>query len=147
MSHVNVKRIAGLGAAWLLSVLAAVGIALFAVNNVGDSLTGRGPMGDEVDRSSTVVPPEEQVKDKPEVRDTVDGEFGSFVVGCRGAYALGLDAKPAEGWRVVSYEPGPDDDVDAVFSSGSTSIDLEVFCNRGRPEVAELERHELPGSD
>lgn len=143
----NVKRVAGLGAAWLLSVLATVGVALFAVNNVGDSLTGRGPMGDEIDRSSTEVPPAEQIEGKPEVRDTVDGEFGTFVVACRGAFALGLDAKPAAGWRVVSYEPGPDDDVDAVFSSGSTSIDLEVFCNRGRPEVAELERNQLPGSD
>jgi len=142
-----VTRIAGFGAAWLLSVMAAVAVALFAVNNVGDSLTGRGPMGDEVDRTGTVLTPEEQMAGKEEVRDTIDGEFGTFLVGCRGAYALGLDADPAPGWRVVSYEPGPDDDVDAVFSTGSTSIDLEVFCNLGRPEVAELERNQLPDAD
>ena len=49
----------------------------------------------------------------------------------------------AAGWRIVSWEKGPDDDVDAVFSDGRNSVDLEVFCNRGRPTVAELERNTL----
>ena len=47
------------------------------------------------------------------------------------------------GWRIVSWEKGPDDDVDAVFSDGRNSVDLEVFCNRGRPTLAELERNTL----
>ncbi len=43
----------------------------------------------------------------------------------------------------MSFEPGPDDDVDAVFSQGRRSIELEVFCNQGRPTLAEQEEHEL----
>lgn len=141
------RRVAGFGVAWLLSVLAAVAIALFAVNNVGDSLQGRGPLGDAVDRTGQHWTPEEQMAGQRQVRDRIEGDFGSFTVACRGAYAFGLSADPAPGWRVVSYEPGPDDDVDAVFSNGASSVDLEVFCNRGRPEVAEMERNELPGDD
>ena len=48
---------------------------------------------------------------------------------------------------MVSYEQGPDDDVDAVFSNGRRSIDLEVYCSRGRPTVAEIENNRLPADD
>ena len=37
--------------------------------------------------------------------------------------------------------------MDAVFAQARRSIDLEVFCNRGEPTVAELERNELPEDD
>ena len=47
----------------------------------------------------------------------------------------------------MSFERGPDDDVDAVFANAGRSIDLEVFCNRGRPTVAEIEFNELPDED
>lgn len=50
-------------------------------------------------------------------------------------------------WRIVSYERGPDDDVDAVFGNRLESVDLEVFCNRGEPTVAEIERNTLPDDD
>ncbi len=45
---------------------------------------------------------------------------------------------------MVSYEKGPDDDVDAVFSNGRRSFDLVVFCKRGRPTVGEIEEITLP---
>ena len=79
------------------------------------------------------------------VRRDITEEFGVLVVECRGVYAYGIEAQPdtAAGWDVVSFERGPDDDVDAVFVRASSSIDIEVFCNRGEPTVAELERHEL----
>ena len=44
----------------------------------------------------------------------------------------------------MSFEPGPDDDVDAVFANAGRSVELEVFCNRGTPTLAEIERHDLP---
>ncbi len=44
----------------------------------------------------------------------------------------------------MSYETGPDDDVDAIFTSGARSIEVEVFCNAGVPTVAEIERKTLP---
>ncbi len=60
-----------------------------------------------------------------------------------GVRRRGAPRPEAAGWRVVSWEKGPDDDVDAVFSDGRNSVDLEVFCNRGRPTVADLERNTL----
>ena len=83
----------------------------------------------------------------PMRRDSVDGEFGVFRVGCRGVVSYGLDVDPAEGWRIVSYERGPDDDVDAVFSSRRRSIEVEVFCNQGEPTVSDFERNTLPDDD
>ena len=85
----------------------------------------------------------------PAVGDEVSGEWGTFVVECRDTYAYGVAARPdrAAGWRVVSWEKGPDDDVDAVFSDGRNSVDLEVFCNRGRPALAEIERNTLGDDD
>ena len=80
------------------------------------------------------------------LRTPNDDEFGGFLVECRGVAAYGIEARPdtAAGWRVVSFERGPDDDVDAVFSQDRRSIDIEVFCNRGEPTIAEVERNELP---
>jgi hypothetical protein len=40
----------------------------------------------------------------------------------------------------VRFEPGPDDDVEAVFRSPTELIEIEAFCNRGRPTLAELDR-------
>ena len=57
--------------------------------------------------------------------------------------ALVVPDAPAAGWRVISFERGPDDDVDAVFASGRRSVELEVFCNRGEPTLAELETKTL----
>jgi len=47
----------------------------------------------------------------------------------------------------VSYEPGPDDDVDAVFANRGRSIELEVCCTRGEPTISEIERNTLPDGD
>ena len=77
-----------------------------------------------------------------------DGEFG-YLPG-RGAAALSLVCHGprrragSDGWRIVSYERGPDDDVDAVFSSRGRSVEVEVFCNQGEPTVSDLERNTLP---
>ncbi len=58
-------------------------------------------------------------------------------------HRVGVRPDKAAGWRIVSWEKCPDDDVDAVFSDGRNSVDLEVFCNRGRPTLAEPERNTL----
>lgn len=137
---------------WLLAVAVAVAVGVAAVTTVGASIRGRGPLGtsagnesirtDQLNEQTSVPDP-----DSPLRRDAISGEWGSFEVGCRGVYAIGFEARPAPGWRVVSYETGPDDDVDAVFSKAARSVDLEVFCNRGQPTVAEIERNTLPDND
>lgn len=139
------KRI-GYGLAWVAATTVAVVLGVVAVTTAGAGLRGRGPLGDEVAPAPVAVSgtptPDADAK---RVRDRVSGEWGVFVVECRDSYAYGIRARAAvaAGWRVVSYEKGPDDDVDAVFSDGDNSVDLEVFCNRGRPTVAEIERNTL----
>ncbi len=129
---------------WATTTAVAVLVGVFAVSTVGATIRDRGPVGDEVLRNDTVKPPT-SVPEGPPVRDEVAGEWGAFVVECRDTWAYGVAARPdkAAGWRIVSWEEGPDDDVDAVFSDGRSSVDLEVFCNRGRPTLAEIERNTL----
>ena len=68
---------------------------------------------------------------------------------CQGPYAVGVEARPdtAAGWRTVSIDAGPDDDVDAVFRNRLRSVEIEVFCNQGVPTIAEVEYDELTESD
>jgi hypothetical protein len=136
---------------WLLAAAASVAVGVVVVDQLGASNRDRGPIGDnelirqaELTEGSATPDPDAEV-----VRRSIDEEFGSFVVECRGVYAYGVEALPDReaGWRVVSFERGPDDDVDAVFAQQRRSIDLEVFCNRGEPTLAEIERNELPEDD
>ncbi len=133
---------------WAATTAVAVVVGVLAVSTVGATIRDRGPVGDEVvqDLSAPTSVPSPQ---GPAVGDEVSGEWGTFVVECRDTYAYGVAARPdrAAGWRVVSWEKGPDDDVDAVFSNGRNSVDLEVFCNRGRPALAEIERNTLGDDD
>ena len=112
---------------------------------VGATIRDRGPVGDEVMTDTSVRPSSVPSPEGPAVQDEITGEWGAFDVECRDTWAYGVGVRPDEaaGWRIVSWEKGPDDDVDAVFSDGRNSVDLEVFCNRGRPTLAELERNTL----
>jgi hypothetical protein len=133
---------------WVATTVIAVAAGVFAVSTVGATIRDRGPVGDEVSQDLS-APTSAPSPDGPAVRDELSGEWGAFVVECRDTWAYGVAARPDReaGWRVVSWEAGPDDDVDAVFSNGRSSVDLEVFCNRGRPAVAELERNTLGDDD
>jgi len=136
---------------WVLAAAASVAVGVVVVDQLGASNRDRGPIGDnELIRQAQLA--EGSVTPDPDaevVRRSIDEEFGSFVVECRGAYASGVEVLPdqAAGWRVVSFERGPDDDVDAVFAQERRSIEIEVFCNRGVPTLAEIERNELPAED
>ncbi len=111
---------------WAATTVVAVVAGVLAVSTVGATIRDRGPVGDEV-----------------------AVEWRAFLVECRDTWAYGVGVRRAgdDGLRIVSWEKGPDDDVDAVFSDGRNSVDLEVFCNRGRPTLAELERNTLGDED
>ncbi|CUR57780.1 exported hypothetical protein [metagenome] len=149
------SRRVGYAMLWLLAVVLAVSVGVAAVSTVGASIRGRGllgasagsDVGNESIRTDQLGEPSVSPAGPTTGRDSITGEWGSFQVECRGVYAVGVKAVPAPGWRVVSYETGPDDDVDAVFSKAARSVDLEVFCNRGEPTVAEIERNTLPDND
>ena len=129
--------------AWIVAAALAVTVGVVAVTSVGASVRDRGPLGNDVPAVEQTEGASTPAPSAARVSRTVEDEFGAFDVACRGATAYGVAVDPAAGWRVVSYEQGPDDDVDAVFSDGRNSVDLEVFCNRGRPTLAELERNTL----
>ncbi|MCH1868496.1 hypothetical protein [Nocardioides sp. CFH 31398] len=145
---------AGYVIAWVVCAVVAIAIGLLAVSTVGASVSDRGPLGDgDVrDPSSNEAGPDTEASPLPgaeTVRATIRREFGELDVECRGAVAYATDARPdtAAGWDVVSFEPGPDDDVDAVFSNRGRSIEFEVFCNRGEPTLADYEENTLPEDD
>ncbi|GAA5116733.1 hypothetical protein GCM10023339_26110 [Alloalcanivorax gelatiniphagus] len=130
---------------WAATTAVAVLVGVFAVSTVGATIRDRGPVGDEVMRDTVADSTSVPSPSGPRVADEISGEWGAFDVECRDTWAYGVGVRPAReaGWRIVSWEKGPDDDVDAVFSDGQNSVDLEVFCNRGRPALAELERNTL----
>ncbi|QWF24364.1 hypothetical protein KM427_12085 [Nocardioides sp. LMS-CY] len=141
------RRILGYLLAWLIAAAVAVTVGVVAVTSVGASVRDRGPLGNDVpppERSEGVRSPDPKAA---VVARMIEDEFGRFEVECRGAVAYGLAPEPAAGWRVVSYEEGPDDDVDAVFASGDRSIEIEVYCNQGRPAVGDREVKTLPDDD
>jgi hypothetical protein len=147
----RLPRTAGYVVAWVVAATVAVAVGLVAVTGVGASVRDRGPLAGEAqavreaqldDEGRVVADP-----DADRTSETFAGDFGSFVVTCQGAVALGDAATAAPGWEVVSYEQGPDDDVDAVFAASGRSVELEVYCNAGRPTVSEREDNTLPGSD
>ncbi|MFN8193258.1 MAG: hypothetical protein U0R80_03150 [Nocardioidaceae bacterium] len=131
--------------AWLVAAATAVAVGIVAVSSVGASVRDRGPLGTrtpsaaEQDEGRMVVDP-----GATRVRRSIDDEFGRFDVECRGVVAFGITTSTRDGWRTVSFEPGPDDDVDAVFSKRGRSIELEVYCNRGEPTIGDREVKSLP---
>jgi hypothetical protein len=145
------RRKVGYAVAWVVAAVLAVTVGVLAVNGLGASIRDRGPtVNDAVreaqlneEREGGATPNPDDTRSRKDIRD----EFGVFVVECQGPIATGVRTEPAAGWRTVSYETGPDDDVDAVFARAAESIELEVFCNRGVPTIADLERKTLPDDD
>lgn len=138
---------------WLVAAAVAMTIGTVAVSTVGATLRDRGPIGEEVPRQEARQETGEGRavtldRDAERVQRTVRDDFGEFDVVCQGLYAIGGETRPdrAAGWDVVSLEAGPDDDVDAVFARRGESIEVEVYCNRGVPTVADLERKRAPSS-
>ncbi|WP_139983892.1 hypothetical protein [Nocardioides litoris] len=144
-------RALGYVVAWVVAAAAAVTVGLVAVTGVGASVRDRGPLtgGAQAVRDARTDGEGDLVADPgaAAVEDTVTGDYGSFTVTCQGAVATAVRPEPAAGWRVVSYEAGPDDDVDAVLAAGARSVEVEVFCNGGRPTVSDLEEKTLDADD
>jgi hypothetical protein len=145
----RVPRAWGYAAGWLVAAALAVAVGVLAVTSLGASIRDRGPVVTEAVRDAQVDAEGEltPAADATAVRETFTDDFGSFAVECRDAVAYGLRVEPAAGWRTVSYDRGPDDDVDAVLARRAESVEIEVFCNRGRPAIGEVERNTLPEDD
>lgn len=133
--------------AWVVAATLAVIVGIAAISQVGASIRGRGPLGTEAPDPGRGVVSVKPDRDSPEQRKAIAGDWGEFVVGCRGVAAYGRDVTAAPGWRIVSYERGPDDDVDAVFANARqrSSVELEVYCNLGVPTLdGQPERNTIP---
>lgn len=141
----------GFVVAWVVAATIAVTMGVAAVTGLGDQIRDRGPLGDNelVRNSGQNTQPATPDPEDPLIEETFSDDFGEFVVACQGKFALGIEARPDEaaGWRTISYEPGPDDDIDAVFSNGQRSQELEIYCNLGRPVLAEVENNTIPEDD
>ncbi|MDO9456808.1 hypothetical protein [Nocardioides sp.] len=145
------SRTLGYVAAWLVAATVAVVVGLVAVTGVGASVRDRGPLtgAEQAVRDAQVDEEGVAEPDPGATRQSgsFDGDYGTFDVTCQGAVAFGDAAEPATGWRVISYEQGPDDDVDATFASGDRSVELDVYCNSGVPTLSDREVNTLPDDD
>lgn len=138
-------RLLGYLAVWIAAAIAAVAVGVVAVSSVGASVRDRGPLGNAVpsaDATEGAGPPSPY---GASVTRTIHDDFGTFEVECRGVVAYGLATTTVDGWRTVSFERGPDDDVDAVFLRADRSIELEVYCNQGQPTIGDREVKTLIG--
>ncbi len=147
-----VRQRIGLAAAWLFAAAIAVTVGVVAVTSVGDQIRDRGPQGNnELIRSANFDSDRGDTPDPGQslFEKTFSDDFGEFDVACQGKFAIGVQARPnlTAGWRTISYESGPDDDIDAVFSNGDRSQELEIYCNLGRPVLSELENNNLPENE
>lgn len=132
-----------LAVTWLVAVVLSTGIGLLAVNSVGDAASNRGPLGPDtlvVERPVRGSAAPTAVAGGTEVVKEFRYEFGSFTVACTGPFVRYLDAEAERGWTLDSYKPGPDDDVEIVFGGRDQIVEVELFCNRGVPDQAELNR-------
>jgi hypothetical protein len=129
----------GLIAVWIAVAAVAVTVGVLAVTRVGATLSDRGPLGNEAARNGLREGKGTPDPDQALVERTFSEAFGEIDIACQGAFARGLEARPASGWRTIKFETGPDDDIDGVFAKGTRSIEIEVFCNRGEPTVSEIE--------
>lgn len=147
----QVRQRLGFAVAWVVAAVIAVTVGVTAVSGLGDQLRDRGPIGNQelIQDSGLNTRTPKLDPDEPQIEKTFTGDFGEFDVACQGKFALGVQARPdkAAGWRTISYEPGPDDDIDAVFSNGRRSQELEIYCNLGRPVLSELENNTIPDED
>jgi len=144
MGVVTSRRALRYAAAWVVAAALAVTVGVLAVTSAGAGVRDRGQLGTALPPTSVAGTPS-AAPDAQRVRSELDDEFGALVVECRGTVAYGVEARPdaATGWEVISFETEPDDDIDAVFAQGPRSIEVEVFCNRGRPTVSDREEHVL----
>ena len=136
---------------WLLAAALAVTVGVVAVTTVGASMRGRGPLGNEVvrERRCRSGPPR-SIRGPAPGRAHVPRRVRRARRRLPGRSTRSASTPvptSAAGWRVVSYETGPDDDIDAVFANKDRSIEIEVYCNRGEPTIGDLERNTLPEGD
>ncbi|MGQ0624799.1 MAG: hypothetical protein ACT4PP_09180 [Sporichthyaceae bacterium] len=132
--------------AWLAAVTIATGLGLVAVNMVGDTASGRGPLGAAAILVDTPDLPAGKTSPRPgtpSVSRLLQFEFGSVAVRCQDAFATVIDANPAKGWGVGDIEEGFDDDVTVVFAQAAQIIEIEFVCDRGEPREAEREVSDL----
>lgn len=118
---------------WLVAVAVATGIGFFAIGVVGNVVRDRGPIG--LAPGELRPPTLDTTAPGPAVRETFTYEQGALTAECTGSSAVLLEYTAAAGWTVVDPETGPDEDVDVTFVRGPDRVEVEVYCNEGRPRA------------
>jgi len=134
------RRAVGYAVAWVLAAVVAVTAGVLAVSSVGASVRDRGPLGNEVVRQEVATSSATPAPGATRTTRVFEDDFGTLEVECRGLVAHGLGVQTAPGWRTRSFESGPDEEVEAVFVGRGGVIEIEVYCNRGWPRIADLDR-------
>jgi hypothetical protein len=138
------RSIAVLG--WLAAVVVATLAGLGAIRLVGDDLTGTNAgvrSQAEVARelaAATGAPTTRPTATGPTPTPADDARRGTFAV--RGGSAVARCAgdlvtleswSPAQDYRVVDVDQGPDDDAEVKFQGPGGHFEIKVECHGGRP--------------
>lgn len=120
-----------LGLLWVTAAAAATGVGFGAIHLVGDVISHERPLGPAF--GGTTAPTAGPTT--APVRRTLPGPAATLVVECTGRVAVLQTVTPAPGWRLVSSEPGPDEDIDVLLTRQQERVAVEVYCNEGVPRA------------
>lgn len=122
-----------LGLLWVTAAAAATGVGFGAIHLVGDVISHERPLGPAF--GGTTAPGAGPGPTTAPVRRTLPGPAGTLVVECTGRVAVLHAVTPAPGWRLVSSETGPDEDIDVLLTRQKERVAVEVYCNDGVPRA------------
>ena len=154
------RVLAGAGL-WLLAVVTVAGLAWFAIDSAGDSVSGAqnvtvipanadgtslgsgrtgiglavGPDGSAPSSAAgTTTSPAVTPRSAAQwVSRTYSGSAGRVTVSCTGSAAAMESASPSGGWSMAVEKEGPEE-VEVVFGHGSDgSVTVQAHCAGGAP--------------
>jgi hypothetical protein len=139
MSRPTLLAVAG----WLVAATVATVTGLAAVRVIGEGITGTAAATlsqSEVEEQLASAPPPPSVSPQASASQgsgTVLGSAaGTVVASCEDGLVTLLSWAPAQGYRVVEADRGPDDEAEVEFARGSDVVEVRVVCTAGEPTIS-----------
>jgi hypothetical protein len=130
-------------AGWLVAATVATLTGLAAVRVIGEGITGTAAATlsqREVEEQLASAPPAVSRSPQPSASQgsgtVLASAAGTIVASCEDGLVTLLSWAPAQGYRVVEADPGPDDEVEVEFARGNDVVEVRVVCTAGEPTIS-----------